>query len=147
MYIRASPLDCAGSKLASLGGGRWCHPSRLEQAQRPCPPTCIWSTMKLQRSAFDRAAQEVFEMMHWYGTGGSWWAVALMVVGMLAVWALIVWAIIPMLVGESRRKVRELPDRARSTLDERLARGEIANDEYHSRIEAPPTAMPLRRPQ
>ena len=75
-------------------------------------------------------------MMHWYGTSGSWWAVALMWVGMVAVWALIVWVIIPMVIGESRRKVGESPDRARRTLDERLARGEIDTDEYHSRLEA-----------
>ncbi len=69
-------------------------------------------------------------MMHWYGTGWSWWAATLMWVGMIAFWALIIGLVFALATGGSRGREGEPTDRARRILDERLARGAIDSEEY-----------------
>lgn len=66
-------------------------------------------------------------MMSYFGS--SWWVV-LMGTGMVLVWGLIVWAAI-LLVGGLTHRDRD-PDTSTSLqiLDQRLAQGEIENDEY-----------------
>ena len=75
-------------------------------------------------------------MMHWYGTGWSWWAASLMWVGMIAFWGLVIWAVYALVTSESRRGDGRQADEARHILDARLARGEIDPEEYRLRLDA-----------
>jgi putative membrane protein len=75
-------------------------------------------------------------MMHWYGTGWSWWAASLMWVGMIAFWALVIWVVYAVVTSESRRGDARPADEARRILDARLARGEIDPEEYRRRLDA-----------
>lgn len=81
-------------------------------------------------------------MMFWYGNSWSWWAVTLMWLGMVAFWALVIWAIYALVRGVARASGEGKGDKARAILDERLARGEINDDEYRAKrelIKAGPT--------
>lgn len=73
-------------------------------------------------------------MMSWANDGWSWWAWLLMGLGMVAVWALIVWAVV--FVVRTTRRPGEHPGDGRVILDERLARREIDEQEYHTRRDA-----------
>ena len=75
-------------------------------------------------------------MMHWYGTGWSWWAASLMWLGMIAFWAVVIWAVYALITSGSSRDDGGQGDPARRILDERLARGEIDSDEYRRRLDA-----------
>ena len=75
-------------------------------------------------------------MMHWYGTGWSWWAASLMWLGMIAFWGVVIWAVSALITSASRRDDGRPNDDARRILDARLARGEIDSDEYRSRLDA-----------
>lgn len=75
-------------------------------------------------------------MMHWYGTGWSWWAASLMWLGMIAFWAVVIWVVYALITSASSRDDGGQGDSARRILDERLARGEIDPDEYRRRLDA-----------
>ncbi len=68
--------------------------------------------------------------MFWYGGQWGWWQGALGLVVMLAFWGLVAWGIYAVARG-ARGPQRPVgrPD-ALSILDERLARGEIDQDQY-----------------
>ncbi len=73
-------------------------------------------------------------MMGWYHDGMGWGGWLLMAGGIVAFWALVVFAIVA--VFRSRRDERAFSGAGRDPvgiLDERFARGEIDEDEYHSR--------------
>lgn len=74
--------------------------------------------------------------MMFYGNGGwSFWEVALMTVAMIAFWGLLIWGLSAVITG-SKHPTGELgSDPARRILDERLAKGEINEDEYTRRRE------------
>ena len=73
-------------------------------------------------------------MMGWYhdGMGGGGWI--LMTLAMVAFWALVIFAIVAIFRG-TQRPTESTPDRRdpRQILDERFARGEIDEEEYHAR--------------
>jgi len=73
-------------------------------------------------------------MMAWYQSGAGWGAWVLMTLAMLAFWVLVVFALGALFRG-SQRSGESSTDRrdAMQILDERFARGEIDEDEYHSR--------------
>lgn len=79
-------------------------------------------------------------MMHWYGTGWSWWAASLMWLGMIAFWGVVIWAVYALITSASGRDNGDTGDQARHILDERLARGEIDPDEYRRRLGAMATS-------
>ncbi|WP_433611963.1 SHOCT domain-containing protein [Prescottella agglutinans] len=76
-------------------------------------------------------------MMFWYGNGMNGWGYALMVFAMIAFWVLIVLAVIAVI----RALTRTLPppqlhaDTPEQLLGQRLARGEIDEDEYQRKLD------------
>ena len=75
-------------------------------------------------------------MMHWYGTGWSWWQVSLMGVGMMAFWVSVIWVLYDFVSGSRHRDADQATDDPWRILDARLAHGEIDADEYHQRLNA-----------
>ena len=71
-------------------------------------------------------------MMFWYGSGWGWWQGLLSLLFMVAFWALVGWGIYAL--ARSARGPGLPGDRpdALSVLDERLARGEIDQDQYRA---------------
>lgn len=70
-------------------------------------------------------------MMFWYGGGWALWQVALMTLGMMASLALLIWAVYALLVASNRSaSPRQRGDAPQQILQQRLARGEIAKEEY-----------------
>ena len=67
----------------------------------------------------------------WGGGGGAWFAMAMMMLLGAALIGLIVWLVAR---GGAHRPPSGL-ERARSILAERLARGEIAPEEYRERLQ------------
>lgn len=74
-------------------------------------------------------------MMGWYYGGMGWGGWLLMILAMLAFWALVVYAVITIFRGTRRSGASPSTDQRDSMriLDERFARGEIDEDEYHTR--------------
>ena len=70
-----------------------------------------------------------------YGSSSSGWGIALMSLGMLAFWGLVIWAIYYLVTGRSNQRIESGPDEARPILNQRLAKGEIDQDEYRKLIE------------
>ena len=77
-------------------------------------------------------------MMHWYGAGIGGWSFALMTVTMLLFWGLILAGVVLLVrcVGGAGRPghagpAAQTPERI---LAERLARGEIDEEEYQRRL-------------
>ena len=72
-------------------------------------------------------------MMGWYHDGMGWGGWIVMTVAMVAFWALVVFAVLALF--RTQRSGGSIPDRRDSMqiLDERFARGEIDEDEYHAR--------------
>ena len=74
-------------------------------------------------------------MVAWYGVGAGWGGWTLMILAMVAFWALVVFAFVAIFRGadgpppSSRRDHRD----PLQILDERFARGEIDEEEYHAR--------------
>ena len=71
--------------------------------------------------------------MMWYSGGGmQWWGWTLGTIGIVAFWVLLFWAVWYLVTGGSHRSdhAQTPPTNARQILDERLARGEISEDEY-----------------
>jgi putative membrane protein len=73
-------------------------------------------------------------MMGWYHDGVGWGGWIVMTVAMVAFWALVVFAVLAMFrtqgSGEYTTTDRRDP---MQILDERFARGEIDEDDYHAR--------------
>ena len=71
-------------------------------------------------------------MMFWYGAHWAFWQASLMWVGMIAFWGLLIWAVYALITAARKpSQDRGDGDGARRILDERLARGEIDEAEYH----------------
>ena len=72
-------------------------------------------------------------MMGWYHDGMGWGGWIVMTVAMVAFWALVVLAVLALF--RTQRSGGSTPDRRdpMQILDERFARGEIDEDEYHTR--------------
>lgn len=73
--------------------------------------------------------------MWWYHGNWGWGAWLLMTAGMVAFWGLVIWAVVTLTRNAG---TPASPDRARSPeeiLAERLATGEIDEDEYRRRLE------------
>lgn len=73
-------------------------------------------------------------MMGWYQDGMGWGGWLLMTMGMVAFWALVVFAIVAIFRDRNSAPgaTSDHHDPIR-ILDERFARGEIDEDEYHAR--------------
>lgn len=73
-------------------------------------------------------------MMGWYHEGVGWGGWVLMTFAMVAFWALVVFALLA-LFRDTQRSGRSTPDplEPKQILEERFARGEIDEDEYHAR--------------
>ena len=73
-------------------------------------------------------------MMGWYHDGVGWGGWIVMTLAMVAFWALVVFAVLALFRG-TQRSGESTPDRGdpMQILDERFARGEIDEDEYHAR--------------
>ena len=70
-------------------------------------------------------------MMFWYGSHWAFWEVTLMWVAMIAFWGLVIWAVWALVTSATRRPDHDRRgDDAHSILDQRLARGEIDEQEY-----------------
>jgi len=72
--------------------------------------------------------------MMWYGAGG-WWMAIWMVVFWVGVVLLVIWAV-RALSGGGPGRADTGPDRAIRILEERFARGEIDRDEFEQRRSA-----------
>lgn len=73
-------------------------------------------------------------MIGWYHDGMGWGGWIVMTLAMVAFWALLILAVLALFRGS--RDSAELPPDHRDPiqiLDERFARGEIEEDEYHAR--------------
>jgi putative membrane protein len=73
-------------------------------------------------------------MMGWYHDGVGWGGWIVMTVAMVAFWALVVFAVLAMF--RTQRPDEPTPADRRDPmqiLDERFARGEIDEEEYHAR--------------
>jgi putative membrane protein len=73
-------------------------------------------------------------MMGWYHDGMGWGGWILMTAAMVVFWALVVFAVVAIFRG-TQRSTESAADRRdpMQILDERFARGEIDEDEYHAR--------------
>jgi putative membrane protein len=73
-------------------------------------------------------------MMGWYHDGVGWGGWILMTLAMVAFWALVVFAVLALFRGDqsSHEPTAEHRD-PMEILEERFARGEINEDEYHAR--------------
>lgn len=73
-------------------------------------------------------------MMFWYGSHWMFWQAALMWVAVLVFWGLVFWAVYALVTSARRSGDRDhgasREDDPRRILDQRLARGEIDEDEY-----------------
>jgi putative membrane protein len=80
-------------------------------------------------------------MMYWDSNGMNGWGYALMSVSTVLLWVLLITGIVLLIryLGDDRRQVPDRSPRhgaAEQILAERLARGEIDDDEYRSRLDA-----------
>ena len=72
-------------------------------------------------------------MMGWYHDGAGWGGWLVMTIAMIAFWAMVVVAVVVLFRGT--RSSQEISPRQdpMDILDQRFARGEIDEDEYHAR--------------
>jgi putative membrane protein len=78
-------------------------------------------------------------VMWWYHGDWGWGAWLVMSLGMLAFWGLVLWAVIN-LARNTRDTTPPTEDTPEDILGERLARGDIDEDEYQRRLDALRTA-------
>lgn len=76
-------------------------------------------------------------MMFWYGNETNVWGYALMTISMVLFWALVIYGAVVLLRYPAREDrpaaaTRPTPE---SVLADRLARGEINEDQYHQTLE------------
>ena len=69
--------------------------------------------------------------MWWHGSG-SWWGWVFMTVVMAVFWGLIIWGVVTLRRGSADTTEGRSPE---TLLAERLALGEIDEDEYRRRVE------------
>lgn len=72
-------------------------------------------------------------MMGWYQDGTGWGGWLVMAVAMIAFWALVVVAVIALFRGVTSSRDSSSRQDPMDILDQRFARGEIDEDEYHAR--------------
>jgi putative membrane protein len=73
-------------------------------------------------------------MMGWYHDGAGWGGWLVMTIAMLAFWALVVVAVVVLFRGSKSSGQESSPHQdPMDTLNQRFARGEIDEDEYHAR--------------
>ncbi|MFF6776525.1 SHOCT domain-containing protein [Streptomyces sp. NPDC012637] len=78
-------------------------------------------------------------MMFWYGDGMNGWGWFAMAAGMVLFWGLLITAVVLIFRSLDRaagRPVRQGPTAPEQILGERLARGEIDEEEYRRRLSA-----------
>lgn len=75
-------------------------------------------------------------MMGWYHDGTGWGGWLVMTLAMLAFWALVVAAIVVLFRGATSGRQSAPRQEPQDILDQRFARGEIDEDEYHARSAA-----------
>ena len=81
-------------------------------------------------------------MMGWYHGGAGWGGWILMTVAMVAFWALVILAIVA-IFRDTHAPASTIGRRdPMQILDERFARGEIGEDEYHDRSSVLRAAAP-----
>lgn len=93
-------------------------------------------------------------MMYWYGNGMSGWGYALMTVSTVVFWGLLIFGVVVLvrnLGGTSaERRFRSTRPTPEELLAERLARGEIDEDEYYRTLDTlrrtASSASPDQRP-
>lgn len=73
-------------------------------------------------------------MMGWYHDGAGWGGWLVMTIAMIAFWAMVIAAVVVLFRG-SKSGGQDLSPRRdpMDILDQRFARGEIDEDEYHAR--------------
>ena len=75
-------------------------------------------------------------MMMWWGNAGwGWWGWLAMSLSMIAFWGLVIWGIVAVVRGLGPRST-QTGSSPEDILRERLARGEIDEDEYRRRLQA-----------
>ena len=72
-------------------------------------------------------------MMGWYHDGMGWGGGLGMVLGMVAFWGLVVWAVVVLFRSSGSQGSRAADHDPLDILDDRFARGEIDEVEYHAR--------------
>lgn len=73
-------------------------------------------------------------MMGWYHDGAGWGGWLVMSIAMIAFWAMVIVAVVVLFRGSTSSGQDSSPHRdPMSILDQRFARGEIDEDEYHAR--------------
>lgn len=72
-------------------------------------------------------------MMGWYQDGAGWGGWLVMTVAMIAFWALVIVAVVALFRGATSSRDSASRQDPMDILDQRFARGEIDEDEYHAR--------------
>ncbi len=72
-------------------------------------------------------------MMGWYHDGTGWGGWLVMALAMVAFWALVVLAVVALFRGVTQGRGLGSQQDPMEILDQRFARGEIDEDEYHAR--------------
>lgn len=73
-------------------------------------------------------------MMGWYHDGAGWGGWLVMTIAMMAFWAMVVVAVVVLFRGTKSSGPESSPRQdPMDILDQRFARGEIDEDEYHAR--------------
>lgn len=73
-------------------------------------------------------------MMGWYHDGAGWGGWLVMTVAMIAFWAMVIVAVVVLFRGSTGGgRESSPPQDPMHILDQRFARGEIDEDEYHAR--------------
>jgi putative membrane protein len=71
--------------------------------------------------------------MGWYQDGVGWGGWLVMTIAMIAFWALVVLAVVALFRGSTNGRDSTSDHDPMDILDQRFARGEIDEDEYHAR--------------
>jgi putative membrane protein len=77
--------------------------------------------------------KELRTMMGWYQDGGGWGGWLVMTVAMIVFWAMVLVALIVLFRGTTSNRESSPRQDPLDILDQRFARGEIDEDEYHAR--------------
>lgn len=72
-------------------------------------------------------------MMGWYQDGTGWGGWLVMTVAMVAFWALVIFAVVALFRDATSSRHPASRQDPMDILDQRFARGEIDEDEYHAR--------------
>ena len=72
-------------------------------------------------------------MMGWYNDGAGWGGWLVMTVVMIAFWAMVIVAVVVLFRGTRSSRESSPGHDPQDILDQRFARGEIDEDEYHAR--------------